>query len=152
VAGYWRRLSGPLLDRIDVFVGVDRVALEGLIDGGPPSGPASDQVRERVVEARDRQRRRWERLAAHEGIEVPAGATNAVLPPRLLRRACRLPRNLRKEAREQAEALGLSARGWHRVLRLSRTIADLEGVAAIGRRHLLEAVQYRQVAVPRVPC
>jgi len=81
---------------------------------------------------------------------VPAGVTNAALPPRLLRRACPLRPKLREEAREQAEALGLSARGWYRVLRLSRTIADLEGVNGIGRRHLLEAVQYRQMTGSRV--
>jgi len=148
VAGYWRRLSGPLLDRIDIFVGVERLPLGGLIDGGPAAGPSSEEVRERVVEARARQRRRWEALAGEEGMEVPAGAVNAALPPRLLRRACPLSEELRVEAKPQAEALGLSARGWHRVLRLSRTIADLAGADGIDPVHLFEALQYRQTLGP----
>lgn len=148
VAGYWRRLSGPLLDRIDIFVGVDRTPLDGIIEARPTGGPVSEKVRDRVVEARHRQRQRWKRLAAAEGLPVPSEAVNAALPPRLLRRACRLSAGLRAEARRQAEALALSARGWHRVLRLSRTIADLDAAAGIERQHLLEALQYRQTATP----
>ncbi|MFQ5744357.1 MAG: YifB family Mg chelatase-like AAA ATPase, partial [Acidobacteriota bacterium] len=143
---YWHRISGPLLDRIDLFVGVERVPLDALI-GGQSRGEPSSTVRQRVVEARSIQARRMTKLAGHHRTPLP-GITNASLPAAWLRRACSLPTALRKGARDTAEKMQLSARAWHRVLRVARSIADLDDSDSIGGAHLDEALQYRQPPGP----
>ncbi|MGD8331696.1 MAG: YifB family Mg chelatase-like AAA ATPase [Acidobacteriota bacterium] len=143
VRGYWRRLSGPLLDRIDLVVGVEPVALDELITDRI-RGESSDVVRERVVAARAAQQRRWVELDL--GTDA-AALTNAALPAKLLGCACGLSSAQRKRARERAEKMGVSARGWHRVLRVARTLADLGGREDIVDEDLAEAFQYRQGGV-----
>jgi len=144
VQGYWRRLSGPLLDRIDLVVNVEPVALDKLI-ARAVNGEASADVRPRVVAARQAQSRRWHRLEDH-GAAPAATATNAALPARLLHEACRLTESQRRRARQEAERLGISARGWHRVLRVARTVADLQAREELAYDDLAEAFQYRQSA------
>jgi magnesium chelatase family protein len=128
VDAYQRRLSGPLLDRIDLKVGVRRVPLETL--ASEPRGEASAPVRERVMVARRRQVDRQ-------------GCLNAQLKPARLRQMAGLDASSRQTLERWAEQRGLTARGFHRAWRVARTSADLDGSAEIGERHVLEALGYR---------
>ncbi len=132
ITKYQKRISGPLLDRIDIYIEVPRVDYEKLSDGRV--GEPSSSVRERVEAARQIQRQRF------EGTDV---GCNAEMRPVEIRKYCALDTacsNLMKTAMRQ---LQLSARAYHRVLKLSRTIADLAGCQEIGPTHLAEALQYR---------
>jgi magnesium chelatase family protein len=128
VDAYQRRLSGPLLDRIDLKVGVRRVPLESL--ASEPKGESSAPVRERVVAARRRQLDRQ-------------GCLNAQLKPARLRQMAALDPASRQTLERWAEQRGLTARGFHRAWRVARTSADLDGSEHIGERHVLEALGYR---------
>jgi magnesium chelatase family protein len=128
VDSYQRRLSGPLLDRIDLKVGVRRIKLETL--ASEPTGEASAPVRERVVAARARQLARQ-------------GCLNAELKPARLRQLARLEPASRRTLERWAEQRGMTARGFHRAWRVARTSADLDGADHIGERHILEALGYR---------
>jgi len=137
VRAYLSRLSGPLLDRIDLQVEVGRVATDELLMDSPlPSGGGeSARVRSRVIAARERA---VGRFAAESGVFA-----NAQLGPRLVRHYCALRGATHALLREAAERLALTARSVHRVLKVSRTIADLDGAPEIGERHLAEVLQYR---------
>lgn len=128
IATYQRRLSGPLLDRIDLKVAVRRVST-GIL-AGEPAGEASAPVRERVVAARLRQVERQ-------------GCLNAALKPARLRREAALEPASRRALERWSEQQGLSARGFHRAWRVARTAADLDGSEAIAEHHVLEALGYR---------
>jgi magnesium chelatase family protein len=128
VDAYQRRLSGPLLDRIDLKVGVSRVKLETL--GSEPAGEPSAPVRERVVTARRRQLERQ-------------GCLNAQLKPSRLRAVAALEPASRRTLERWADQRGLTARGFHRAWRVARTAADLDGAESIGEQHILEALGYR---------
>jgi len=128
VDAYQRRLSGPLLDRIDLKVGVRRVPLEAL--ASEPMGEASAPVRERVLAARRRQLDRQ-------------GCLNAQLKPARLRQLASLDAGSRQTLERWAEQRGLTARGFHRAWRVARTSADLESADNIAERHILEALGYR---------
>lgn len=183
VLRYARRVSGPLLDRIDLHIEVPRVPHEQLLGGG--AGEPSATVRERVVAARERQQ---VRLRADEGgqrdtaVVAVAAATpavgvaaegaaagdvaddraaapppgvafgfargpvarcNAELTPAQVRRDCRIDAEGEALLRTAMRRLGLSARAFHRILKVARTIADLEAADAIATRHVAEALQYR---------
>lgn len=125
---YRRRLSGPLLDRIDLQVGVRRVRLDAL--SSEPSGESSLSVRERVVAARRRQLDRQ-------------GCLNAQLKPARLRTAAGLSAAPGRALERWAEQRGLTARGFHRAWRVARTAADLDGAPHIEERHVLEALGFR---------
>jgi magnesium chelatase family protein len=135
VSRYQRRISGPLLDRLDLFVDVPRVEFAELT--GAPTGERSAAVQARVVEARARQ---LERLR-----ETPY-VTNAEMGPLEVRRFCQesLAPDAQPLLAAAAERLGLSARAFHRVLKVARTIADLAGADRIETTHVAEAVQYRR--------
>lgn len=128
IDGYQRRLSGPLLDRIDLKVGVRRVPLEAF--ASEPKGESSVAVRERVLAARRRQLERQ-------------GCLNAQLKPACLRQVAGLDGGSRQTLERWAEQRGLTARGFHRAWRVARTSADLECAERIGERHILEALGYR---------
>ena len=132
VAKYQKRLSGPLLDRIDVHVEVPRVAYEKL--AGDTRGETSETVRARVQRARARQAARL------------VGTTlvcNAELGPKEVRARCRVAEEAQGLLKAAMARLQLSARGYHRVLKLARTIADLADAEQIAAPHLAEALQYR---------
>ena len=128
IDAYQRRLSGPLLDRIDLQVGVRRVPLAEL--ASEPRGEGSAVVRERVLAARSRQLERQ-------------GCLNAQIRPSKLRHLATLEPASRRTLERWAEQKGLTARGFHRAWRVARTAADLEGAELIGDRHVLEALGYR---------
>jgi magnesium chelatase family protein len=134
---YRRRISGPLLDRIDLHVDVPALARASMVTAG--DGPASAEVRERVRVARDRQAERAGR---------PASSCNARLRGAALRRHCTPDAAGRQLLEAAMDRLGLSARGHDKVLRVARTIADLDGLERIGAAHVAEAIQYRVLDRP----
>jgi magnesium chelatase family protein len=128
---YQSRLSGPLLDRIDLFVDVPRLTREEL-RGGETSEPAepSESIRARVAASRERQHRRQ-------------GTPNAGLAGRRLREFCDLRGDAEALFSRAIDRMGLSGRGHDRVLRVARTVADLSGQEEISTAHLAEALNYR---------
>jgi magnesium chelatase family protein len=142
------RLSGPLADRIDLHVHVQRVPPAALADHSAHT-PAerSATVRERVLRARERQRARYAHTATmpsgpHATI---AGVNNASAPTRLIAPAARLEPAARALLVRAADKLSLSARSYHRVLRVARTIADLDDLDVVTSLHIGEALRFRPV-------
>ncbi|WP_322821665.1 YifB family Mg chelatase-like AAA ATPase [Chloroflexus sp.] len=133
VSRYQRRVSGPLLDRIDIHVEAPRVKYDKLSSLAP--GEPSSIVRERVIAARQRQ---IERLNGH-----PRCRNNADLGPAEIRTICTLDQAGQSLLKSAVQRLNLSARSFHRILRLARTIADLAGAEQIAAVHVAEAIQYR---------
>jgi len=132
---YQARLSGPLLDRIDLRIETPAVAAADLVR--PTVAETSAAVAARVARARDRQTERYGRLG------LAPGATNAQCPAALLEQvAAPDPPGLALLG-EATEKLSFSARAYHRVLRVARTLADLDGTDIVGRRHVAEAIAYR---------
>lgn len=127
---YRARISGPLLDRIDLHVELARLA-PGELRPDAPRGESSAAVRERVGKARARQAAR-------------AGKANAALDQAQTERDCRLPEVGQQLLERAVERLQLSARSTHRILRVARTIADLDGSESIGVPHVTEAIGYRR--------
>lgn len=129
---YLGRISGPLLDRMDLHVEVMPVEFEEL--SSQEECESSAQVRARVNAARKRQTERYEGLGF---------ACNAEIPPNRLRQACPTTQEGERLLRRAFEKFGFSARSYERVLKVARTIADLDGCEKIGASHAAEAVQYR---------
>jgi magnesium chelatase family protein len=134
VAKYQSRLSGPLRDRIDLIVDVPAVPVGAIVDG--PAGESSASVRERVIAARRTQQARYGTRALQ---------TNAALRGSRVARFCRLDSKGQQLLRRAVDRLGLSARGYDRVLKVARTVADLAGDEAIAPEHVAEALQFRVV-------
>jgi magnesium chelatase family protein len=137
-AEYQARLSGPLLDRIDLHIEVPAVTAADLIL--PPPSEGSREIAARVARARDIQAERYAELGL-AGIRTNAQANGPVLEQ--VARADSTGLSLLREA---ADAMQLSARGYHRVLRVARTLADLDGTEKVARVHLAEALSYRALA------
>jgi magnesium chelatase family protein len=132
---YQSRISGPLFDRIDIHVDVAGVSASDL--ALPPPAEASVDVAARVAHARDVQRQRY----AQEGVR-----TNAEAEGELLDRVATPDAAGKTLLANAADAMRLTARGYHRVLRVARTIADLGDAASVGRAHIAEALSFRRLA------
>jgi magnesium chelatase family protein len=132
VARYQKRISGPLLDRMDLFVEVPPVEYDKLVDETPAESSAT--VRRRVERAREVQAQRF-------GGSGPL--CNSEMGPAEVWKACPLGDSARSLLQAATQQLSLSARAFHRILKVSRTIADLDGAEEIGLGHLAEALQYR---------
>jgi magnesium chelatase family protein len=137
-ADYQMRISGPLLDRIDLRIEVPAVTASDLIL--PPASEGSTEVGARVAAARDIQ------AARYAALRLPNVRTNAEAPAAALEDIAQPDAQGLKLLRAAAESMRLSARGYHRVLRVARTLADLGGADKIGRLHLAEALSYRALA------
>ncbi|HEY6160925.1 MAG TPA: YifB family Mg chelatase-like AAA ATPase [Bacteroidia bacterium] len=135
VQKYLNKISGPLLDRIDIHVEVTPVSFSEL--SGTRVSEKSESVRERVVAARKLQKNRFEK---HEGVYC-----NAQMSSSMLKKICVLDDACRELLKTAMERLGLSARAYDRILKVSRTIADLDNSAEIKPSHLAEAIQYRSL-------
>jgi magnesium chelatase family protein len=131
---YVSKISGPLLDRIDIHIDMPAVKYRELRDDA--GGDTSDTVRKRVVAARGRQ------LARYQGEKIHA---NAQMSTRQVRKYCDLAVDCERLLENAVNRLGLSARAHDRILKVARTAADLEGAESIGNPHISEAIQYRSL-------
>jgi magnesium chelatase family protein len=132
VSRYQQRISGPFLDRVDIFVEVPHIEYEKLADDR--LGEESSQVQTRVTAARARQQKRF------SGTQLTC---NAEMTPAEVREFCRVAEPAQSLLKTAMKQLYLSARAFHRILKLGRTIADLENGDEIKAEHLAEAIQYR---------
>jgi len=133
VENYRQRISGPLLDRIDLHVEVPLVDYKEL--SSAVSGEKSESIRERVITAREVQA---ERFQGTQNL-----LTNASMPSRQVRAHCQLDSESSKLLEQAMEQLNFSARAYDRILKVARTLADLEGQKDIGSVQIMEAIQYR---------
>jgi magnesium chelatase family protein len=131
---YRTKISGPLLDRLDIHVEVPAVQYEDLAKES--GGESSDNIRHRVNAARIVQQKRFKHHRIYN---------NAQMAPRLLKRFCQLEEDSHRLLEAAIDRLGLSARAHNRILKISRTIADLEGLEDISATHIAEAIQYRSL-------
>jgi magnesium chelatase family protein len=131
---YKRKLSGPIIDRIDLWVSVGNVDYKKL--GGEGNGEKSEKIKERVEKAREIQKNRFKKF----GKDI---TTNSEMNVKDLGTMIHLGGKVRDMLDDSAERLGLSARAYHRVIKIARTIADLENSPEIEENHILEAIQYR---------
>ena len=134
IVRYRSKVSGPLLDRLDIHVEVPAVPYRELV--ARESGEASQTIRDRVVAARSRQTHRF----AGRGMYA-----NARMSAKDIKRYCSVDPEGARLLEKAIKKLGLSARAYTRILKVSRTIADLESSEAIGTAHIAEAVQYRSL-------
>jgi magnesium chelatase family protein len=132
VSRYQRRISGPFIDRVDIFIEVPHIDYEKLADDR--LGEKSDKVQARVKAARSRQQQRF------HGTKL---SCNAEMTPAEVREFCQAEDSARSLLKAAMKQLYLSARAFHRILKLARTIADLENGEIIQAHHLAEAIQYR---------
>jgi magnesium chelatase family protein len=128
ITKYRNKISGPLLDRIDIHVEVPSVKYKEM--AGEATGETSKKIRERVEAARTVQRER-------------IGKTNARMAPKEIKEFCKLDDECQQLLKMAMTELNLSARAYDRILKVSRTIADLERVERIQSQHISEAIQYR---------
>lgn len=131
---YMNKLSGPLLDRIDIHIEVQKVEFEQLTD--KRKGETSEVIRTRVINARERQNERYKNLTI---------SYNAQMGPKEIEQYCELDDNSQNLIKMAMEKLNLSARAYDRILKVARTIADLENEEKIQSHHVSEAIQYRSL-------
>jgi magnesium chelatase family protein len=134
VQRYFSRVSGPLLDRIDLHIEVPHVPYDEL--SSDRAGPSSAQIRETVIAARKVQQERFAGTAAH---------SNAAMNERQVQEYCKSDKEAGALLKNAVDALGFSARSYGRILKVARTIADLEGAKTIEAAHVSEAIQYRNL-------
>lgn len=129
---YWKKLSGPLLDRIDIEIEMLPVEFEKMTS--KEKGESSKVMKERVNIAREVQRKRYENVGIY---------SNAEMTPAMITKFCSLSQEAQKMLQISFEKLGLSARAFEKVMKVSRTIADIEGTKNVEVSHVAEAIQYR---------
>lgn len=132
IKNYQGKISGPLMDRLDIFVEVPPTSYEEIQN--KPKSESSQTIKERVDAAREIQNKRYEKLDIYY---------NAQLTPKLMEKYCTLGKEEQKLMEKVYDKMSLSARGYHRILKLARTIADLDNAPDITISHLTEAIQYR---------
>jgi magnesium chelatase family protein len=147
VSDYQARLSGPFMDRIDLRIEVPAISAADMITVG--SGEASEKIAGRVVRAREIQATRLKELVADSEIASRfgdgGGLTNATASSGLIEIIATPDKAGEKLLRDAAETMKFSARAYHRILKVARTIADLDGSESVGRIHLAEAIAYRTI-------
>lgn len=131
---YINKISGPLLDRIDIQLEVQRLKYENIMQGKDTEN--SENIKTRVNIARNMQRDRYK----NDGIY-----SNSELTPKLIKKYCKLSSNAENILKIAYQRLGLSARGYSKILKVARTIADLEGKEQIKEEYIAEAIQYRNL-------
>lgn len=129
---YQKKVSGPMLDRIDLHVEVPRLKYEKFADG--QTGEKSEKIRERVNTAREIQRKRFKDTKIK---------TNSEISSKYIKEFCKMEEGAEKLIAQAVDQMKLSARVYHRLLKIARTIADLEGKEIIESKHIAEALQYR---------
>ena len=135
VQRYKNKISGPLLDRIDIHIEVTPVSFDELAHDIPSEG--SEQIRRRVIKARDVQLQRYD--------QHPSTRCNAQMTKKELNQYCQLDENATQLLKVAMEKLGFSARAYDRIIKVARTIADIEHAATIQANHISEAIQYRSL-------
>jgi len=135
---YRRKISGPLLDRIDLSIEVPAVSFDHLIADDKGAAEETARLRAKILAARERQQRRFAGTAIY---------ANAEMNMRHIKEFCAIDEATTDLLRQAALKFGFSARSYHKILRVSRTIADLDGQDTIALRHVAEALQYRQEAL-----
>ena len=149
VQRYLNKVSGPLLDRIDLHLEVTPVNYDDLANGMPKESSAD--IRKRVVEAREVQGRRFDNsiVRSFEKLENKVIGksiySNSEMSSRQIREYCELDSKSAELLKKAMNSLGFSARAYDRILKVARTIADLEKTADIGADHIAEAIQYRSL-------
>jgi len=135
IQNYLGRISGPLLDRIDLHIEVPQVKFRDI--SAEQAGEGSETIRQRVIVARQRQQARFARK--------PSITCNARMTPRELKQHCALEETTKELLKFAMADLNLSARAYDRILKVARTIADLAAAENIGSDHVSEAIQYRSL-------
>jgi len=130
------KISGPLLDRIDIHIDVPAVNYKEMRSTAEPE--SSTSIRERVMRARETQLRRFATASSREKVYC-----NAQMSPRHIRAFCELSADCERLLERAMIQQSLTARAHDRILKVARTIADLEGAAALEPKHIAEAIQYR---------
>jgi len=131
---YLNHISGPILDRIDIGVEASRITIQDLSER--KDGESSKMIRARIMQARQLQ------LSRFQGTRIKS---NAEIPPNKIQEYCKLGTKEQKLLENVFHAMNLSARAYHKIIKVARTIADLEGKEAIEIKHLSEAVCYRNI-------
>ncbi len=134
ISRYQKRISGPILDRIDIHLDIPEVKVEKLV-GSLSGSEKSKAIQKRVQKAREIQLRRFK--------ENKLVKSNSEMTTRLVKELCRLSQESEGLMRQAVSGMGLSARSYYKVIKVARTIADLEGVRDITASHISEALQYR---------
>ena len=134
VSRYLDKISGPLLDRIDIHVEAARVNYKDFEEGPRPK--SSQEIREEVMKAQEIQAKRYKNVGISFNAELHGGEID---------KHCRLDEGSRALVKRIYDVMGLSARGYHKILKLARTIADLAGADSINADHISEAIQYREL-------
>ena len=134
VKQYRSKLSGPLLDRMDIVIDAPRLKINELMANTNEKAETSAQIRERVVKARNIQLQRYRGLGIY---------TNSELTPKLIKKYCQLDEASAGILRNAVTKFNLSARAYDRLLKLARTIADLDSSENIQVQHIAQAIQYR---------
>lgn len=142
VQRYLSKISGPLLDRVDIHIEVNPVSFDEMTSERPTENSAT--IRERVIRARLLQTKRFQALQEQKNLSTPI-YSNAMMPPQLVKEICNINQAGKTLLKTAMERLSLSSRAYDRILKVSRTIADLAGKEDIQIEHLAEAIQYRSL-------
>ena len=134
IDAYRSKISGPLLDRIDIQVEVAAVDYGAL--SGKSGGDSSEMIKERVNRARQIQRERYKGLSIYSNSQLNAGQ---------IEEFCRIGQAEHTLLKRAFDSMGFSARAYSRILKVARTVADLDGAKDIGTAHILSAIQYRSL-------